>query len=79
MNKRGVTALAGTAVGVAAGLVAQHSMIRRRRRNDPEGGERFATRRGVRQRTLELADGAGLFIEEAGPESKRGAIFLRDE
>ena len=69
-------ALAGTAVGVGAGLVAQHSMIKRRRRNDPEGGERFATRRGVRPRTIELGDGATLFVEEAGPDSDKGAIFL---
>jgi pimeloyl-ACP methyl ester carboxylesterase len=51
-------------------------MIKRRRRNDPEGGERFATRRGVRQRNLELGDGATLFVEEGGPESSSGAIFI---
>jgi pimeloyl-ACP methyl ester carboxylesterase len=76
MNRRGVMALAGTAAGVGAGLVAQHSMIMRRRRNDPEGGESFATRRGVRQRTLELGDGAELFVEEGGPETSSGAIFI---
>jgi pimeloyl-ACP methyl ester carboxylesterase len=68
--------LAGTAAGIGAGLVAQHSMIKRRRRDDPEGGERFATRRGVRQRTLDLPDGAKLYVEEAGPPSTRGAIFI---
>ena len=69
-------ALAGTAVGVGAGLVAQHSAINRRRRNDPEGGERFSTRRGHRPRTIELGDGASLFIEEAGPQADKGAIFI---
>jgi pimeloyl-ACP methyl ester carboxylesterase len=51
-------------------------MIQRRRRNDPEGGERFATRRGVRARTIELPDGAVLFVEEAGPDTKKGAVFI---
>ena len=76
MSRRGVLALAGTAVGVGAGLAAQHSMIKRRRRNDPEGGERFGTRRGVRPRTIELTDGATLFVEESGPDTKKGVIFI---
>jgi pimeloyl-ACP methyl ester carboxylesterase len=69
-------ALAGAAVGVGAGLVAQRSIVRRRRRDDPEGGERFGERRGIRSRTIELEDGARLFIEEAGTESNRGAVFV---
>ncbi|MGH2753782.1 MAG: alpha/beta fold hydrolase [Actinomycetota bacterium] len=76
MNKRGVIALFGTAAGVGTGLVAQHSMIKRRRRDDPEGGEAFGTRRGVRSRSLPTADGSSIFIEEAGPESALGAVFL---
>ncbi|MFP5298803.1 MAG: alpha/beta fold hydrolase [Actinomycetota bacterium] len=76
MNRRGIWALAGAAAGVGAGLVAQHSVINRRRRNDPEGGQRFGTRRGERSRLLELEDGARIFVEETGPMSSRGAVFV---
>jgi pimeloyl-ACP methyl ester carboxylesterase len=76
VNKRGLLALGGTALGVGAGLAAQHSMIKRRRRTDPEAGERFGTRRGDRSDTITLADGASIFIEEVGPERKQGAIFI---
>ena len=77
MAKRsGLLALAGTAIGVGAGLAAQRAAVRRRRLNDTEAGERFGTRRGVRERTIEMPDGAHLFIEEAGPPSTRGAVFL---
>lgn len=75
-NKKGLIALAGAAVGIGAGLVAQSSMVRRRRLNDTEAGERFGTRRGERSRTIELDDGAHIFIEEMGPESPRGAVFI---
>jgi pimeloyl-ACP methyl ester carboxylesterase len=57
-------------------LVAQRSLIARRRRDDPEGGEVFGKRRGTRARKIALDDGAQLFIEEAGPASKRGAVFI---
>ncbi|MFN2586984.1 MAG: alpha/beta fold hydrolase [Actinomycetota bacterium] len=76
MRKQGVLALAGAAAGVGVGLATQRAMVRRRRRNDPEAGERFGTRRGVRPRTLALADGADAFVEEAGQQSDRGAIFV---
>jgi pimeloyl-ACP methyl ester carboxylesterase len=76
MANRGVRALAGAAVGVGAGLVAQHQVIKRRRRNDPEGGERFGSRRGERSRTIQLPDGAATFIEEVGPSAPRGAVFV---
>ena len=77
MARKGLLALAGTAVGVGAGMVAQRSMVNRRRRNDPEVGEPFGQRRGDRSRYLNLSDGGRLFIEEIGPEdSKRGAVFL---
>lgn len=77
MKRSGILALAGAAAGVGAGLVAQRSVVNRRRRNDPEGAERFGTRRGERSRMLALADGAQIFIEETGPaDSKRGAVFL---
>ncbi|MDQ3941325.1 MAG: alpha/beta hydrolase, partial [Actinomycetota bacterium] len=75
-KKTGLVALAGAAVGVGAGLVAQRSMVRRRRRDDPEAAAPFGQRRGVRAQTIELPDGARLFIEEAGPPSSRGAVFL---
>ena len=75
-KKSGIFALAGTAVGVGVGLAAQRAAVRRRRLNDNEAGERFGERRGVRVRNLDLSDGAQLFIEEAGSESKKGAIFI---
>lgn len=76
MRKQGVVALAGAAAGVAAGLATQRALVKRRRRNDPEAGERFGTRRGIRPRTISLRDGADAFIEEAGPESTKGAVFV---
>jgi len=77
MARRGLLALAGTAVGVGAGLVAQRSVVNRRRRNDPEVGERFGERRGDRSRYLDLPDGARLFVEESGPaDATKGAVFL---
>lgn len=76
MRKTGVFALAGTAVGVGVGLAAQRAAVRRRRLNDTEAAEPFGKRRGVRPRTMELPDGARLFIEEAGPKSKKGIVFL---
>lgn len=75
-RRRGIFALAGTAVGVGAGVVAQRSAVNRRRRNDPEAGERFGTRRGQRARLIHLPDGADLYVEEAGPVSAAGAVFI---
>ena len=75
-RKQGLIALAGAAAGIGAGLATQKALVRRRRRNDPEAGERFGTRRGVRPRTLTLSDGADAFVEEAGPQSNKGAIFV---
>jgi pimeloyl-ACP methyl ester carboxylesterase len=71
-----LVALAGTAVGVGAGLVAQRSMVNRRRRNDPEAGEPFGKRRGDRSKMLARPDGAQLFVEETGPESDAGVVFM---
>ncbi|HEX2240108.1 MAG TPA: alpha/beta hydrolase [Actinomycetota bacterium] len=76
MNRRNVVALGVAVAGVGAAAVAQKSLVKRRRRNDPEAAESFGKRRGVRTRTLELPDGARLWVEEAGPETKRGAVFL---
>ncbi|MBW3594960.1 MAG: alpha/beta hydrolase [Actinobacteria bacterium] len=75
-RRTGLIALAGTAIGVGAGLAAQKAAVKRRRLNDTEAGEDFGKRRGVRSRTIELSDGARIFVEEAGPPSKRGAVFL---
>ncbi|MGH2807707.1 MAG: alpha/beta fold hydrolase [Actinomycetota bacterium] len=75
-KKTGLLALAGAAVGVGAGLVVERSMVRRRRLNDVEVTEPFGKRRGVRRRTIELDDGAHIFVEEAGPETTRGAVFI---
>jgi pimeloyl-ACP methyl ester carboxylesterase len=74
--RKGAFALAGSALGIGAGLVAQHSMVQRRRKTDPEAGERFGERRGIRSRTIARADGSRIFIEEAGPRSKRGVVFI---
>lgn len=76
MKKRGIFAMAGTAVGVGAGVLAQKSAVNRRRRNDPEAGEAFGSRRGERARVLHLPDGADLYVEEAGPPSTKGAVFI---
>jgi pimeloyl-ACP methyl ester carboxylesterase len=76
MARKGFVTLAGAAVGVGAGLVAQRSMVNRRRRNDPEAGEPFGKRRGDRSTTITRPDGAELFVEEVGPESKAGIVFL---
>lgn len=69
-------AIASAAMGLGAGLAAQRSIVKRRRRDDPEAGERFGERRGVRAHELELPDGAKLFVEEAGAEDNRGAVFV---
>lgn len=75
--RKGVWALAGTAAAAGAGVLAQRTAIARRRRNDPEAGERYGTRRAERSRMLELADGARLFVEETGPEDRReGVVFV---
>lgn len=76
MKRSGLLAVAGAVVGAGAGVAAQKSVLRRRRRNDPEGGEAFGTKRGIRTRTIDLADGACVFIEEVGPELDRGAVFI---
>ncbi len=77
MKGRGIAALATATVGLGAGLVAQRSLVQRRRKTDPEAGEDFGCRRGHSPRTIALSDGAKLFIEEAGPTSaRRGAIFI---
>lgn len=75
-RRRSLLALAGAAAGVGVGLVAQRSAVRRRRINDTEAGEPFGKRRGVRGRTIDLPDGARIFVEEAGEVAGRGAVFI---
>ena len=69
-------ALAGAAVGVGAGVVAQRTVINKKRRTDPERGEALGELRGERSRTFDLPDGARIFVEEVGPESTRGVVFV---
>ena len=75
MRKRGWLAAAGAA-GLAAGLAAERVAVRRRRRSDPEQSEDLGNRRGDRSKKLLLPDGAQLFVEEKGPKSKRGVVFV---
>jgi pimeloyl-ACP methyl ester carboxylesterase len=69
-------ALGGAALGVGAGVVAERLVIRRKRRADPEAGEVFGSRRGERSHRISLDDGATLFVEEVGPQSPKGAVFI---
>lgn len=76
-RKPGLFALVGTAVGLGVGVAAEHSVIRRHRRDDPEGEERFGSRRGTRSRRLIRPDGAEIFVEETGQEgATRGLVFV---
>ena len=76
MRKSGGIALVTAAAGLAAGVVAEHAAIHRRRSHDPEAGEEFGSRRGHRARYVDLPDGARLFVEEIGPRSRKAAVFL---
>ncbi|MDQ4143881.1 MAG: alpha/beta hydrolase [Actinomycetota bacterium] len=76
MSRRKSIALVGTAAGLAAGIVAERVAVKRRRTRDPEADEDFGSRRGARSRLLELEDGAKLFIEETGPETSSGVVFV---
>jgi pimeloyl-ACP methyl ester carboxylesterase len=77
MPKRNrLIALGGAAVGLTAGIVAERVAIKRRRREDPEADEPLGTHRGDRNRFIDLEDGARIFVEESGPSSRRGVIFI---
>lgn len=77
MSKRRAIALAGAAAGLTAGIVAERVAVRRRRAHDPEAKEDFGSRRGERSRTIDLPDGARIFVEEFGPaDAKSGVVFL---
>lgn len=76
MKRNGLALVVGAA-GLAAGVVAEHALVRRRHDHDVEKDADFGSRRGERPRTIELADGAGLFIEEIGPpDARRGVVFV---
>lgn len=75
-HKPKLVAAAGTAIGVGAGIVAQRKVINSRRRRDPERDEKLGERRGDRCRTFDLSDGARIYVEEFGPTSPQGAIFV---
>lgn len=77
MPKRNrLIALGGATVGLTAGIVAERVAINRRRRHDPEAGEPLGIRRGDRNHFIDLADGGRIFVEECGPRSRRGVIFI---
>ena len=76
MARSRVLALAGAAVAAGAGIAAQRKVINKRRRNDPEKDVEFGSLRGDRSRTIDLDDGAHIFVEELGPESSSGVVFV---
>ncbi|MGH2789566.1 MAG: alpha/beta fold hydrolase [Actinomycetota bacterium] len=76
MKRSNGIALATAAAGLAVGLAAERMALKKRRSRDPEVDEGFGTRRGKRTRRIELPDGARLFVEEMGPRSKRGVVFV---
>jgi pimeloyl-ACP methyl ester carboxylesterase len=75
-RKNRVLTLAGAAVAAGAGIAAQRKVINKRRRNDPERDVPLGELRGERQRAFDLPDGAHIFVEEFGPESNSGAVFV---
>lgn len=75
-RRQGVVRLAGAALGLGTGIVAEHTLVSRRRRHDPEWDEDLGGRRGVRRRLLERPDGACLHIQEAGPPARTGIVFV---
>lgn len=76
MRRSSGMALATAAAGLAVGLAAERMALKKRRSRDSEADEGFGTRRGKRTRRIELPDGAVLFVEEDGPRSSRGVIFV---
>lgn len=75
-RKNRILALAGAAVAAGAGIAAQRTVINKRRRTDPERDVPLGKLRGERQRTFDLPDGAHIFVEEFGPQSGSGALFV---
>ena len=68
MARRNVLALAGTAVGVGAGLVAQHSIDQATPAERPRRRRPSATRRGVRPQRSSYRTEPRIFVEEVGPD-----------
>ena len=75
-NRSRLLAAAGTAIGVGAGIAAQRKVINKKRRKDPEREEPLGERRCERSMTVDLEDGASLFVEECGPTSAQGVVFV---
>lgn len=75
-RRRNLLAVAGAVAAAGVGIAAERAAINRRRRTDPERDEGFGSRRGERSHILELPDGACISVEEVGPETKSGAIFI---
>jgi pimeloyl-ACP methyl ester carboxylesterase len=76
MIKRPSVAVAGSVAGLAAGLAAERLAVRRRRRHDSEELHGFGRASTGRFRFIELADGAKIYVEETGPEDRRGVVFV---
>lgn len=75
-RRKGLIALAGAAAAAGVGFAAERAALNRRRKDDPEAGEDFGSRRGERSRFIDLDDGARIFVEEVGPEkAKKGVVF----
>lgn len=74
-RKNRLLAIAGAAVAAGAGIAAQRTAINKRRRTDPERDVPLGELRG-RERTFDLPDGARIFVEEFGPDSKSGVLFV---
>ncbi|CAN5681268.1 hypothetical protein BH18ACT15_BH18ACT15_14190 [soil metagenome] len=73
---QGVVRLAGAVLGLGGGIIAEHTLVGRRRRHDPESAEDLGGRQGARRRLLARPDGARLQIEEAGPPARSGIVFV---
>ncbi|MGH2751513.1 MAG: alpha/beta fold hydrolase [Actinomycetota bacterium] len=76
MKRSSGVALATAAAGLAVGVVAERMALKKRRARDVEVDQEFGARRGERTHRVELPDGARLFVEEIGPRSKRGVVFV---
>lgn len=76
MKRARAFALAGTAAGLTAGIVAERLAVKKRRKTDSESNEAFGTRRGERKRMIDFKDGAKIYVEEVGPEVSSGVVFI---
>ena len=76
MKKSSGVALASAAATLAAGVVVERLALKKRRQRDTEVRQEFGSRRGERSHHIDMPDGARLFVEESGPRSKRGVVFV---